>query len=220
MIQLENITFGPFQENTFILTAENGECAIVDPGNSDSDENEHLKMLIDGQGLKPVLLLNTHCHIDHVMGNDFVHRTWDLTPQAHPDEAPMFEMAERSAQMYGIPYTPGPEPEYTLQHGDHITLGDHRFEIRLAPGHAPGHVVFIHHHQRFVVGGDVLFRQSVGRVDLPLGDGPTLAHSIREQLYTLPDDFLVHPGHGPSTTIGYEKENNPFVPAQGKGMLD
>lgn len=219
VIQLEHLTYGPFQENMYLLTAENGDCALIDPGNSNSREDSDLRDKIEGLGLNPVLLLLTHCHIDHVMGCDFVHRTWGLIPQAHPYDQPLFELAERSSELYGIPYTPGPEPQYTLKHGEHVEIGGHKLEIRLAPGHAPGHVVFVHHHQRFVIGGDVFFKQSVGRVDLPMGDGPTLARSIRDQLYTLPGDFLVHPGHGPATTVGYEMKHNPFVPGEGEGML-
>lgn len=219
MIQIERLTFGPFQENMYLLVTEEGTCAIIDPGCSDQREREALKGFIESHALAPVALWLTHAHIDHVLGNDFVCRSYGLTPLAHPDEAPNMELALRSAEVYGIPYDPSPEPEFSLKHEQEVLVGEHGFEVRFCPGHSPGHVVFINHHQRFVIGGDVLFRESVGRVDLPGGNGPQLAHSIRTELYSLPDDFMVYPGHGPATTIGYEKENNPFVPATGSGLL-
>lgn len=219
MVQIDQFTFGPFQENTYLLVVENGDCVIVDPGVSNREENQRLASYITEKGLNPVGVWLTHTHIDHVLGCAFVCETYDLTPIAHPLEMPVMEMAKRSSELYGIPYTPGPTPEYSLEEGQKLTLGDHSFEVRFAPGHCPGHVVFVHDYQRFVIGGDVLFHGSVGRVDLPGGDGPTLEKSIREKLYTLPDEFLVYPGHGPKTSIGFEKENNGFVSNTRSGLL-
>lgn len=218
MILVEQFTFGPFQENTFLLIAENGDCLLIDPGCATREEDKQLAEYIKGQGLNLTDVWLTHCHIDHVLGcHAFCDE--DFLPKAHALDAPLFEMAERSGQMYGIPYTPGPTPDYCLEHGQKLDFAGHTFEVRFTPGHAPGHVVFVHHQQRFVIGGDVLFKGSVGRIDLPGGDGPTLAKSIKEQLYTLPDDFKVHPGHGPATMVGYEKEHNAMVEALESGLL-
>ena len=143
-----------------------------------------------------------------------------LHPQLFPEDGPTYAMAPRAAEMYGVPMDPLPSlhPEPLVEDRT-LTFGDLNLEVRHAPGHAPGHVVLIDHAARRVVGGDVLFRGSVGRTDLPGGDAETLAQSIERVLYTLPDDYTVWPGHGPETTIGEEKAGNPFVNAAGSGMM-
>lgn len=219
MIQIDQFTFGPFQENTYILITEQGDCVIIDPGCSNREENQELADYISEKGLKPVAVWLTHTHLDHILGLAFVCETYDIGAIAHPLEQPVMAMADRTAEMYSIPYTPGPEPEYILEDGKKVHLGEHAFDVLFVPGHCMGHVAFVHDHQRFVMGGDVLFHGSVGRVDLPGGDGPTLEKSIREKLYKLPEDFLVYPGHGPKTTIGFEKANNPFVSEGRSGLL-
>lgn len=177
----------------------------------DKDEREEFDSFIKQKGLKPVILFNTHCHLDHIFGNDHCADKYDLKLVAHKDDLKTLEMGETTAHLYNMNYTPSPQPAEFVVEGDIINFGNSELEITFVPGHCPGHVALISHLQRFVIGGDVLFKGSVGRVDLPGGDGPTLAKSIQEKFYTLDDEYLVYSGHGPVTTIGFEKKNNPFV---------
>lgn len=210
-MEVLSLTFGPFQENTYILVDDNKECAIVDPGCSNSEERVYLKTTIEQRGLKPVLLLNTHCHIDHVFGNAFVAEEWSLDLHAHKLDLPTLEMVPLSCQLYGIPgYIESPKPKVFIDEGDVIEFGNTKLDVIFVPGHAPGHVAFINHDDRVVINGDVLFRGSIGRTDLPGGNHAELERSIREKMYTLPDDYVVCCGHGPNTTIGEEKSGNAF----------
>jgi glyoxylase-like metal-dependent hydrolase (beta-lactamase superfamily II) len=209
MLSVHKFTFNPFQENTYLIYGETGDCAIVDPGCYSSEEEKTLVQKIEELNLKPTLLLNTHCHIDHVFGNDFVFRKYGLQPHIHRVEQPVLDSVTQVAQMYGLNYTPSPDPIYF--EGDTITLEDEELEILFVPGHAPGHVAFYNASQDFLIAGDVLFKQSIGRTDLPGGDMNTLLNSIKTQLFPLPDETIVYPGHMENTTIGAEKKNNPFL---------
>lgn len=210
-MKLHYFTFNPFQENTYVIWDEQTlDCAIIDAGNYNSAENDMLKHFIEQNGLKPQYLLGTHAHIDHVFGNWYVKQTWDVPYCLHPADKVMLERSIEMSALWQLNYTPGPDPDVELNHGNRITLGDEILEVRYVPGHAPGHVVFVNHNSKLVIGGDTLFRGSIGRTDLPGGNHEQLISAITEQLFTLPDDFTVYSGHGPETTIGYEKENNPF----------
>jgi len=211
MIKIEYLTCNAFQENTYVLYDDSKECLIIDPGVSNTYEETMLKRIIDENGLKPVGLVNTHCHIDHVLGNRFVADQYDLTLGIHEKDQVMLAGVEDRAKAWGIPYTTSPFPGYFLKEGEVLKFGESELEIRFVPGHAPGHVVFVCHAQGFVIAGDTLFQGSIGRTDLPYGDFETLDKAIRKELYSLPDQFVVYPGHGPSTTIGIEKRTNPFV---------
>jgi glyoxylase-like metal-dependent hydrolase (beta-lactamase superfamily II) len=209
-------TFNPFAENTYVIwDSETKIAAIVDPGMSNATEESELDRFISAQGLDVRMLLLTHAHIDHVLGCAYVQKRFGLLPVGHLRVPETLAMSERAAAMYGISYTPSPEPVEFLAHGDTVALGGVELEVREVPGHAPCHVVFIDHATRQVIGGDVLFKGSVGRVDLPGGDGRVLADRIVSQMYTLPDDYVVHCGHGPTTTIGHEANTNPFVRREG-----
>lgn len=201
----------PFMENTYILFDETKECVIIDPGCSNVSEEKRLRDVLDMKCLRPVRLLNTHCHIDHVLGNDWVSRNYKLKPEYHQLEQIVMDHSENVAQRYEIPYTVSPNAETFLTVEDKITFGNTELEIRFTPGHSPGSITFIDHNTRTVFAGDVLFYRSIGRTDLPGGHHETLLESIRTQLYTLEDDYIVLPGHGPKTTIGEEKKENPFV---------
>lgn len=201
----------PFQENTYIVFDESKECVIIDPGCYNQAEASRLQEFISSQGLKPVRLLNTHCHIDHVLGNDFVHRTYGLLPEYHRIEQVVMDSCVEVAQRYNLVYKPSPNAVHFLEAGDYIEFGSKRLEVRFTPGHSPGSVSFVEHNHKQIFAGDVLFYESIGRTDLPGGDFDTLATSIRKELYVLDDDFAVHCGHGHSTTIGHEKQHNPYV---------
>jgi hydroxyacylglutathione hydrolase len=211
MVTIKNFSFNPFYENTYVLSDETGECVIIDPGCHISEEEEELKSYIETNNLKPVKLLNTHCHVDHVFGNQFVADAWKLGLEMHRDDLPVLESFPRVCEMYGFPATSQPEPAVFLEEGQQVKFGNTTLEILFTPGHSPGSVSFYNEKEKFLISGDVLFQGSIGRTDLPGGDFPTLEKSIREKLYVLPGDVKVYSGHGPHTTIGFEKKNNPFV---------
>jgi glyoxylase-like metal-dependent hydrolase (beta-lactamase superfamily II) len=211
MLNQKSFVFNLFSENTYILYLETGEAAIIDPGCNDSAENRKLADFISSNGLKPVLLLNTHAHIDHIFGNHFVYEKYGLKPYLHHADLQILEALEYSASFYGTTATASPMPEVFLNDGDFINLGDEKLEVIYAPGHSPGSVCFYSEKHKKLWGGDVLFRESIGRTDLPGGDFDTLAHYIHTCLFTLPDDVIIYSGHGPTTTIGHEKKHNPFV---------
>lgn len=186
------------------------DCAIIDAGNYNSSENQILKEFIESHNLQPVALLGTHAHIDHIFGNWYVKKTWDIPYYLHEEDVPMFHRSEQMAALWNLSLTPSPMPDHFLQHGEILKMGHDELEVRFVPGHAPGHVVFISHKDGWVVGGDTLFNGSIGRTDLPGGNHPLLLKNIQEQLFTLPDNYIVYSGHGPETRIGHEKMHNPF----------
>ena len=205
------LTFNQFQENTYLLHDDTKECVVVDPGCYEKHEQEELKKYISDNELKVVRLLNTHCHIDHVLGNKFVADTYKVELEIHPDDEQTLRSVPAYAPVYGFPMYAEQLPAKYLKEGDPVKFGNTELEVIFAPGHAPGHVVFYNKEEKKVIGGDVLFQGSIGRTDLPGGDFDTLIQSIKTKLFTLPDDVTVYPGHGPETTIGYEKKYNPFL---------
>jgi len=214
MLTIKQFVFSPLQENTYVVYDGQGSCCIVDPGCYFGNERTELKEFIQENGLQPKYLLNTHCHLDHVFGNKFVHDTWGLTLHLHEKEKVILDYGPTFGTSWGLPFDNYAGPLVYLREGDTLRLGEDQFKILFTPGHSPGHISFWCQAQQFVLSGDVLFRQSIGRTDLPGGDFDTLAKSIREQLYTLPDDTIVYSGHGPETTIGYEKSHNAYVKAR------
>ncbi|MGH2552679.1 MAG: MBL fold metallo-hydrolase [Chitinophagaceae bacterium] len=211
MLAVKSFTFSPVQENTYVLHNEQGQCCIIDPGCYFPKERGELKTGIEKTGLTPVLLLNTHCHLDHVFGNKFVYDTWGLSLHLHEKEKSVLDFAPQAGQLWQLPFDNYEGPLVYLKEGNIIKVGEEELEIRFAPGHSPGSVAFYHEAGGFIIGGDVLFNMSVGRTDLPGGDFDTLVNSIQTQFFTLPDDTKVYSGHGPVTTVGFEKMNNPFV---------
>ena len=204
--------FSPFAENTYVVFADNGDCAIFDPGCYAPEEKARLKSYIEENGLTPRMLINTHCHLDHVFGNRFVYDTWGLLPILHKDEIPYLEKFPDICRTYGIPGgEPSPMPEQFLNDGDEVQIGDIKLEVMLTPGHSPASLSFYNREEGWILAGDVLFYESIGRTDLPGGDHQTLLDSIRTRLFTLPGETLVYPGHGPTTTIRHEQEYNPFL---------
>lgn len=210
MAKIKKFTFNPFQENTYVLYQPQGECIIVDPGCFNSSEKEELSQFIKENKLTPIQLLNTHLHIDHVLGNKFVAEKYDLGVSAFKSDYPMMEMVKSSASLYGIPYEESPDIENQIKEGDQITLGETTFEVLFIPGHAPDHIVLVDHDKKLMIGGDTLFKGSIGRTDLPGGNHEDLLNNIREKLFVLDENIIVYSGHGPETTIGDEKRNNPF----------
>lgn len=210
MATLQAFPNNPYQENTYILFDDSGECAIIDPGMYTSGEQNAVVNFIRDNNLKPVLLLNTHCHIDHVLGNKFVFDQYGLKPQFHEGEMIVLEAAPISSQRTGLRYELSPLPDTFLPENGTISFGNTTLDLIFAPGHSPAHLCFYSKADGIVVGGDVLFRGSIGRTDLPGGNHNQLLTNIQEKLFTLPEETVVYPGHGPETTIGFEKATNPF----------
>lgn len=211
MIEVAILTFNAFQENTYILYNEKKEAIIFDPGNSNATENEALDGFIKAKGLNLNRLILTHAHIDHILGNKHVFETYGLLPEIHEGELEMLAAGPQVAQMYAIDYSPSPKPEKFIAEGDEIVLGDDRLKVLFTPGHSPASISFYCEKQGFIIAGDVLFKGSVGRTDLPGGDYDTLIEAIKSQFLVLNNDVIVYPGHGPSTDIGTERLSNPFL---------
>ena len=211
MAYVAGLTFNPFQENTYVVYDQTGECIIFDPGCNNSQEEDQLVQFIESKNLKPVRLINTHCHIDHVFGNAFVAEKYQLPLEIHEGELAVLKSVPMVAQMYNIPMpSPSPEPGRFIAEGEHIEFGNTILQTLFTPGHSPASLSFYCEADQFIIAGDVLFQGSIGRTDLPGGDFKLLIKNIREKFFTLPDAVKVYPGHGPSTTVGFEKKNNPF----------
>ncbi|MBC6996273.1 MBL fold metallo-hydrolase [Neolewinella lacunae] len=213
MTKVLPLTFNAFQENTYVVYDEATRDAIIfDPGCSTPAEERKLVKVISDYELRPVRLINTHCHLDHVFGNAFVASTYGLELGMHELEVPVLEMVPVVIDHYGLPpMTPSPKASYFIAEGEEIALGSATFRVLFCPGHSPGSICFYNAEDGYVIAGDVLFQGSIGRTDLPGGDYDTLIGSIMVNLLPLPAATVVWPGHGGSTTIGEEKRSNPFL---------
>ncbi|MCL4107800.1 UNVERIFIED_CONTAM: hypothetical protein GTU68_027185 [Idotea baltica] len=204
-------TFNPFQENTYVLYDETGECVIIDPGCSNVKEQKILDDFISSNDLTPVRLVNTHCHIDHILGNKYVSEKFKLGLEIHKGEIETLKSGVLIGRAYGIPYEESPDPESFIEEGDEIVFGNTKLKTLFTPGHSAASISFLNKESNILIAGDVLFLESIGRTDLPGGNMETLLRSIKEQLFVLPEETQVYSGHGPKTTIGHEKVNNPFL---------
>ena len=211
MLQIKSFEFSPIQENTYILHNEFKDCLIIDPGCYYDDEKDELFNYIVKMDFRPRMLLNTHCHLDHVFGNKFVAEKFDLRLQLHKNEKLVLDFAPKSGLMYNLPFDNYNGEFIFLKEGDTVVLGEDELKVIEAPGHSPGHICFYCAKQNFIISGDVLFNRSIGRTDLPGGDHEMLLKNIREKLFVLPDETKVYSGHGSMTTIGEEKKYNPFL---------
>jgi hydroxyacylglutathione hydrolase len=211
MLTVQFFVFSPVQENTYVLFNEEKQAIIFDPGCYFPAEKEKLASFITDNNLDVVQLINTHCHLDHIFGNKWVAEKYGLELYIHPGEEIVLQFGPQSGKQWGLPFENYTGKLNFLNEHDIVKLGADELQVILAPGHSPGSICFYNKAQNFVIGGDVLFRESIGRTDLPGGDHQTLVNNIREKLFTLPDDVVVYPGHGPSTTIGHEKRFNPFL---------
>ena len=213
MTDIISLTFNAVAENTYVVyDTTTREAIIFDPGCNSPAEERELVGAIETHRLTPVKLINTHCHFDHVFGNAFVKKHYGLELGFHELEVPVLEMGPVVVQMYGMPpMTPSPPADYFIAEGETVMLGENRFEVLFCPGHSPGSLCFYNAAEEYAIAGDVLFRESIGRTDLPGGDHQTLLGSIHTRLLPLPDETKIYPGHGPATTIGHERRNNPFL---------
>lgn len=211
MIKTKMFTFNTFMVNTYLLYDESCEAVLVDAGCADEEERQEVVGFLSKHNLKLVRNINTHCHIDHILGNSFIAQKFGIGPEYHPDSAPMIVHAPEIAASFGYRLNGQPQPVALLQEGVPVKFGNSSVRVIHTPGHADGSVCFYSQPDGFVITGDVLFRDTIGRTDLPTGNFDLLMQSIRGKLFTLPDETVVLPGHGPETTIGYEKINNPFI---------
>jgi glyoxylase-like metal-dependent hydrolase (beta-lactamase superfamily II) len=211
MFHLQTFEFSPIQENTYLLYNEHNDCIIIDPGCYFEEEREMLASFIQSKNLNPVLLLNTHCHLDHVFGNKFVAEEYGLIPHIHPLEKKLLEYAPTSGLMYNLPFDNYTGELAYIDEGSILKVGEDELVAIFTPGHSPGSLSFYCKKQLFIISGDVLFQRSIGRTDLPGGDHATLIRSIKEKLMILPDETVVHSGHGPSTTVIAERNGNPYL---------
>jgi len=210
MTQIKSFIFNPFQENTYILFDETNECVVIDAGCNDTKEQLELLSFIEEKELIVKKVLNTHCHIDHILGNAFLVEKFNVPSIAHNDDLPLLQRANDMAIAFGFNIQKPPMPSVWVNHNDTIEFGNTKLKVLHVPGHSPGCIAFYCEKDGFVIVGDVLFKGSIGRADLPGGDYDTLISSIKENLFTLPENSVVYPGHGEKTTIGHEKKTNPF----------
>lgn len=210
-MQVAQFTFNDFAENTYILYDETGSCAIVDPGCHTAGEQQELSSFIAKHNLTPTLLINTHCHIDHVLGNAFVAGKYNLPLHLHQQELITYNETGRWAQLFGLVVEQIPEKQIYIDEGSTLSFGHTTLEVLFTPGHSISSLSFYEPKSKQLLSGDVLFYQSIGRTDLPHGNFNTLITSIRTKLFTLPPETQVYSGHGPKTTIGFEQQHNPFL---------
>lgn len=211
MIHIEKFTFNGFGVNTYVLYDESCQAVIVDAACFESFEKDGLDDFIKDAKLTVKRNLNTHTHIDHILGSQHVFGKYGVRPEYHRGGLPFFLQAKDIAMNFGYILEGIPEPAGYLEDNQEIRFGNSVLKVLYTPGHADGSVCFYSPADGFVITGDVLFKDTIGRTDLPSGDFDTLMKSIKTRLFTLPHDTVVYPGHGPETSIGYEMNNNPFI---------
>lgn len=210
-MKISLLTFNAFAENTYILSDETGECIIVDAGCSSQHEKTRLEEFIAGNGLKPVMAVNTHGHVDHMLGAAFVRERFGIPFALHGEDRFLVESAREHGSLYGFRVEAIPEVDIDLAGRESIEFGRTALQIIHTPGHTPGHVCLYNPQEKVLLSGDTLFRESIGRTDLPGGDYSWIMRSILERLIPLGDEVKFFPGHGPDSTIGHEVLYNPFV---------
>ncbi len=211
-MQIATLTFNPIQENTYVLWDETLECAVVDAGNASDRENERLRRFIEEHGLTPRLAVNTHGHFDHVLGVEWLRRTYGIPFALSARDLFLVEHARTSGSVYGVPVGPMPERvDLDLDGLDEVRFGRTALRVVPTPGHTPGHVALYEPLSKTLFTGDTLFRESIGRTDLPGGNYSWIMRSILDRILPLGDDVRLLPGHGPESTIGHETLYNPFI---------
>jgi hydroxyacylglutathione hydrolase len=211
MILIETLVFNTFQENTYILQDISNECVIVDPGCSSNSEKKAMDDFIKSKGLTPVAVINTHCHIDHILGCEYVQKTYRIPFYIHKLETDLLQATKEYANYFGLTLENTPQPDKYLEEGDEFHFGNSVLAVIHVPGHSPGSICLYSKGDNIIITGDVLFNGSIGRSDLPGGDYYALIKNIKTKLLVLPREVQVFPGHGPMTNIGQEYDTNPFL---------
>ena len=211
MINIAALQFNPFQENTYVIWDDTKECVIVDAGNYSPAEDRRLQQFVEEKGLKPVMALNTHGHVDHILGVEFVKRTWGVPFALHGADRFLVDSAQQHGALYGFRVETVPAVDIDLEGRDSISFGDTTLKLIHTPGHTPGHVGIYAGEDKKLLTGDTLFRESIGRTDLSGGDYSWIMRSIIDRIIPLGGDVEIFPGHGPASTIGHEVLYNPFI---------
>ncbi len=211
MLKIQKFVFNPFSENTYIVWDDNSKNgAVIDPGCYDDGEREAVDNFIRSNSLNLKFLINTHCHIDHIFGNAYIKKNYDVKFLAPEKDVPLLDMMMNVAKMYAVKLVPSPQPDELIFDEQKFLLGNTEGKFLFTPGHSPGEVCLYFERDKICFTGDVLFNKNIGRTDLPGGSYDTLIDSIENKLFTLPYDVTIYPGHGATSTIGDEKKNNPF----------
>jgi len=211
MITIKIFVFNSFQENTYVLSDETNSCIIIDPGMNSDDEEKEITEYISNNALIPEALINTHCHVDHILGCNRIKKLYTIPFSAHESETIIIDSAKSFAEFFGMSIEQPPQPDKNISEKDKINFGNSELEIIHIPGHSPGSLVFHSKSDKFAITGDVLFHGSIGRTDLPGGDYGLLIEGIKSKLLSLPRETTIYPGHGPGSTIGHEYDTNPFL---------
>ena len=207
---IQTFVFNPFSENTYVVFDETKEAVIIDPGCYEPTEKAELDQFITSKGLTVKFILNTHCHIDHVLGNFHCKTKYNAPLLIHREDEKVLLAVQSYASNYGFAGYQPTLPDRFLEENESFTFGNTTWKVLFLPGHSPGHIAFYDEQKKTIFSGDVLFKRSIGRTDLPGGNFDVLLKSIQQKLFLLPDDVVVYSGHGPTTTIGEEKKSNPF----------
>ena len=211
-MDIKTFTFNQFLENTIIVSDSTNECVIIDPGCYNDEEKKILENYITKNNLNPVKLINTHCHIDHILGNNFVSRNWGIDLEINEKDLDLLNNADQIAKIYGFTnYERSPMPKKFINEDDIVNFGISELKVIFTPGHAPGHISLYSEKDNLIISGDVIFQNSIGRTDLPGGNFNTLIKSIKNKILSLDDNVIIYCGHGPNTTVGNERRNNPFL---------
>ncbi len=210
-MKIATLVFNPIQENTYVVWDGTGECAVIDAGNCNPREDAALKNFLAGHGLKPVLAVNTHGHFDHTMGVEFLRREYGIPFALSRKDQFLLDTAQVSGSLFGVKPTEMPAIDIDLDVQQEVRFGDTVLQIIPTPGHTPGHVALYEPAAKNLFTGDTLFRESIGRTDLPGGDYSWIMRSILERLLPLGDEVVIWPGHGEKSTLGHESLYNPFV---------
>ncbi len=211
MLSIETLVFNSFQVNTYLLKNEKGDCLVIDPAFYSPEEVSAFDQYISSAGYKIMGQLNTHCHVDHVLGVKHMQTVYNCPLRAHTNEAGLLNNAPLMGEVFGLKVEALSGIDQPIEDDELIVIGDSSLRAILVPGHSPGSLSFHSPEAGFVITGDALFQGSIGRTDLPGGDYDTLISSIRNSLLTLPPETTVYPGHGDPSTIGEETSNNPFL---------
>ncbi len=211
MTKIKIFVFNPFQENTFLLYDETNQCVVIDPGCNNQKESAEVDQFISENNLTLKYIINTHCHIDHIMGNAYLVNKYKVHSIAHKEDMPLLERSNDMALAFGFNVDEPPVPNKFVEEGEEIKFGNTVLKVIHVPGHSPGSIVLYNKADKFLIVGDVLFSGSIGRTDLPGGDYDTLINGIKQKLLVLDDEVVVYPGHGESTTVMKERTTNPFI---------
>ena len=211
-MQIVKFVFNPLQENTYVVWDDTKECIVVDAGNSSAREDKVLAEFIAEQGLRPVLAVNTHCHFDHILGVEFLRKTYGVKFAASSADLPLLKSGRASGAMFGMELGALPETiDIDLAEAEELRFGETTLQVIATPGHSKGCISLLHEESKSLFTGDTLFRESIGRTDLPGGDYPTIIRSILDKILPLGDEVTIYPGHAEKSTIGHESLYNPFV---------